>query len=235
MARFKAGEEDHFGGQGGTGFFGIAKNHEVKRIRFLYNTIEDVQGDSVHKVTVNGKDRYVNCLRDYNDPVDVCPFCAEKKFVQAKLFIPVYNIDEKALQLWDRGRTMFGKMATLCNRYASNGDTLVSHIFEVERNGEPKDTKTTYEIFEIEQDDTTLDDFDEIPQALGGLVLDKTAEDMEYYLETGEFPPEEEDDVPVRRSSRASEKADEKPARRERDAAPTTRRTPAGRGRREAF
>lgn len=207
MARFGVNDADHYGGQGGAGFFSIAQDKEVKTVRFLYNTIDDVTGYSVHEVDVatNGgtKKRYVNCLRDYNEPIDKCPFCRDKKFVKAKYFIPVYNLDEEQVQIWDRGKNFGSKLSSLCARYASkDGDTLVSHIFEIERNGKPHDTSTTYEVYEQDQDDTTLEEF-EVPDIVGGLVLDKTAEDMEYYLEAGEFPPTEDDEEqqPVRRNS----------------------------------
>lgn len=235
MARFKADEASNYGGQGGSGFFGLANDKETKQVRFMYNRVEDIEGMSTHKVQVGDKERYVNCLRSYNEPLDNCPFCREnketKKYpVQARLFIPVYNLEEDAVQIWDRGKTMFQKMTSLCSRYATKHD-LVSNIFEIERNGKPKDTNTTYEIYFVDEDETKLEDLPEVPEILGGIVLDKTADDMEYYLETGEFPPtDDEEEQPVRRreSSRASSRESAKPVSRERE---TTRRTPA-RGRR---
>lgn len=218
MARFNASESSHYGGQGGTGFFGIQTDKEVKQVRFMYDRVEDIEGMSVHKVEVNGKDRYVNCLRAYNEPVDNCPFCREKKPVQARLFIPLYNIDEDAVQIWDRGKTMFQKMTSLCARYATKNN-LVNNIFEIERNGKTGDKKTTYEIYQVDKDDTEIADVGEVPEILGGFVLDKTAEDMEYYLEQGQFPPtdDEADEMPIRRR-------DAKPVERSEG-----RRTPARR------
>lgn len=219
MARFNASESSNYGGQGGGGFFGISEDKGIKKVRFLYNNEEDIEGFSVHKVEVDGKERYVNCLRSYKDPIDACPFCREHIKTQVKLFVPVYNIDEDAVQIWDRGKKMFEKMSSLCSRYASK-DNLVNHIFEVERHGKPKDTATTYEIYEVEKDDTELEDFEDIPNILGGLVMDKSADDMEYFLESKEFPPEDEEDVKPRRrgSSRRDdteeEAEEEKPSRR---------------------
>jgi len=252
MARFNASESANYGGQGGGGFFSISENKGVKRVRFLYNNENDIEGFSVHEVDIDDKKRYVNCLRTYRDPVDMCPFCREKIKTQVKLLIPVYNVDEDQVQVWDRGKKMFEKMSSLCSRYA-NKDNLVQHIFEVERNGKPKDTNTTYEIYEVEKDDTQLEDFeDDMPKLLGGLVLEKSADDMEYYLEEKEFPPEDdgEEERPRRRSSREEattrrrssrrdeeedaeddaddEEEDEKPARR--SSARSERRTPQRRG-----
>ena len=135
MARFRAEEADNYGGQGGGGFFSIANDKEVKQVRFMYDTVDDIEGMSVHKIKIGDKDRYVNCLREYNQPVDDCPLCRERNPVQARLFIPVYNIDEDAVQIWDRGKTMFSKMTSLCSRYAVKNH-LVNNIFEIERNEE---------------------------------------------------------------------------------------------------
>jgi len=230
MARFKADEVEHYGGQGGGGYFGLANDGNVAQVRFLYNGIDDVEGLSVHQVQVNEKKRYVNCLRSYGDPLDVCPFCREKKATSAKLFIPVYNVDEDKIQIWERGKTFFQKMSGLCSRYSNSDNPLVSHIFEIERHGKRGDTSTTYEIYEQSQDDTVLEDFD-VPETVGGVVLDKTAEDMEYFLEEGVFPPEE-DEKPRRRESR-----EETPRRREQapERRSAGRRTPARRNAEDVY
>lgn len=225
MARFRADEVDNYGGQGGGGFFSIANDKEVKRVRFMYDTVDDIQGDSVHKIKIGEKDRYVNCLRSYKDPLDVCPFCREHMTPQARLFIPVYNIDEDAVQIWDRGKTMFQKLVSQCTRYSNKDTHIVNNIFEVERNGKPKDQKTTYELYQVDKDDTELSDLPELPKIIGGLVLDKTADDMEYFLEEGEFPPteDEQDEAPIRR--RDSGRTERSSSR------DTGRRTPASNNR----
>lgn len=220
MARFNGATIDKYGGNGSTGFFSLQNDMDVAAVRFLYNTADDIEGYAVHEVEIDGKKRYVNCIREYNQPVDDCPFCKAKKFQVAKLFIPVYNIDEDKVQLWERGKTFFSKISGICARY--NKAPIVSQTFEIERHGKPKDTKTTYEIYRTEDpaDDTQIEDFD-IPEVLGGIVLDKTAEDMEFFLSEGYFPPTESE-APVRRTARNEESAeDEMPRRR------PGRRTPA--------
>lgn len=230
MARFNSSEAANYGGQGGGGFFGISEDKGIKRVRFLYNNEEDIEGFSVHKVQIGDKERYVNCPRSYKDPIDACPFCRAQMKTQVKLFIPVYNIDEDQVQIWDRGKKMFEKMSSICSRYATK-DNLVQHTFEVERHGKPKDTATTYEIYETGKDDTQLEDFEDIPVILGGLVMDKSVEDMEYYLEANEFPPEDTDEKPKRRgSSRRQETEEEDEEEEERPVRREARRTPSRRG-----
>lgn len=215
MARFKADEAEHYGGQGGAGYFSLKNDKDTAQVRFMYNSVDDITGYAVHEVEIDGKKRYVNCPREYNQPLDVCPFCAKKKFTTVKLFIPIYNIDQDRVQIWERGKKFIGRISSLCARYPNT----VSQIFEIERNGQKSDTQTSYEFYPIEKDDTTLDDLPEVPDPLGTIVLDKSTDDMEFYLENGYFPP---DDEPVRRRP-----VEDEPTRE-------SRRTPASR-RRETF
>ena len=207
MARFQADQIDNYGGQGGGGYFSLKNDKETARVRFMYAKPDDVEGFSVHEVEVDGKKRYVNCLRDYNDPLDVCPFCREHKPVYAKLFVPLYNIDEDKIQIWERGKKFY---ATLSGILARTRGHIASTVFEIERNGKPKDTATTYGIYPMEQDDIRLEDLPEVQDILGTVVLEKTEEEMDLYLDTGAFPSE--DEPPVRRGGRRQE--EEIPRRR---------------------
>ena len=182
MARFGVNDADKYGGQGGAGYFSLKNDKDVARVRFLFNGIEDVEGFAVHEVEIDGKKRYVNCLRDYGQPLDVCPFCAAKMPTKVKYFIPIYNIDEDKIQTWERGKKFGAKISSICSRYPN----LVSHIFEIERNGQAGDQQTTYEIYEVGQDDTTLDGF-ELQDALGTIILDKSPDDMDFYIAKGYF------------------------------------------------
>ena len=221
MARFRHDEVDHYGGHGGAGYFSLKNDKDVAQVRFLYNGIDDVEGYAVHQIEVDGKKRYVNCLREYNQPIDTCPFCRERKFTQAKLFVPLYNVDEDKVQIWERGKKFFSKISSICARYPD----VVSHVFEIERNGKKGETTTTYEIYEISKDDTTLEDLPEASDPLGTIILDKSADDMEFYLENGYFPPDDDSDMPVRRRESRSDDREER----------ATRRTPANSRRRETF
>lgn len=208
MARFRYDEADHYGGQGGTGFFSLKNDKDVALVRFMYNSVDDVEGYAVHQVEIDGKKRYVNCLREYNQPKDACPFCRANMFTQAKLFIPVYNIDEDKVQMWERGKKFISKISSICARYPD----VVSHKFEIERNGKKGETTTTYEIYEVGKDETTLEDLPDVANPLGSIVLDKSADDMEFYLDNEYFPPDGEE-APVRRRE-PREREEERPVRR---------------------
>ena len=219
MASFAVSDAENYGGQGGGGFFSLREDKQVAHVRFLYSGIDDVEGHSVHEIELNGKKRYVNCLREYGDPVDACPFCKAGKFTQVKYFVPLYNMDTDSLQTWERGKKFGAKLTSMCSRYPNT----VAHTFEIERNGKAGDTQTTYEIYETgETEGVTMENFD-VPNPLGTIILDKTAEEMETFLNTGDFGA---NGAPVRRDNSSSQQS----------GGGFTRRTPAsGSGRREAF
>lgn len=222
MARFNFEDADKYGGQGGSGYFSLKDDRDTAVVRFLYNSPDDVEGYAVHEVEIDGRKRYVNCLREYNQPIDDCPFCKARMYQTAKLFIPLYNEDAKKVQVWERGKKFFGKLSSVLSR--CDADPICSQTFEIERNGKKGDTQTTYEIYQTRDraDDMTLEDFD-TPEILGRLILDKSADDMEFYLENEYFPPE--DEAPTRRNSRREE--DDRPARRESSSRRSSRRTPS--------
>ena len=220
MGRFNASEADNYGGSGGSSFFSLKNDNDVAKVRFMYNDMEDVVGYAVHEVEVDGKKRYVNCLREYNEPKSKCPFCAANNFQRAKLYIPLYDLDDEEVKVWERGKNFFQKISALCARYASGDKPLCSHTFDIERHGKKGDTGTTYELYETGCDDTTLEDLPELPEVLGTIILEKSAEEMEFYLKEGYFP--NNDGAPKREAKSA-------------DAPPTGRRTPAGCRSHEAF
>lgn len=198
MARFNASDAENYGGQGGAGFFRLANDGDVARVRFMYNSIDDVEGMSVHQVQIGDKKRYVNCLREYNEPISKCPFCEARMAVQAKLFVPVYDVDEDRVKIWERGKKFFNKISGLCSRYPK----LVEKEFEVERHGKAGSTDTTYEIFPMDDSEKLgMEDLPELPEDFARFVLEKSAEDMEYFLEEGQFPPEDDDETHRRRGN----------------------------------
>ena len=91
MGTFNMNEADNYGAQSGS-FFTLKDDKDVAQVRFLYNSVDDVQGYAVHRVQVGDKERYVNCLRAYNEPLDKCPFCEAQLKVVHRLFIKLFNI-----------------------------------------------------------------------------------------------------------------------------------------------
>ena len=220
MGRFNVKDTENYGGTGGAGFFSLKNDGDIARVRFMYNNINDVQGYAVHSIEgENNRKRNVNCLRDYDEPVEKCPFCANHMPQGVRFYIPLYDEESKTVKIWERGKKFASKLSAICSRYASEDKPLVNWTFDIQRNGKAGDTQTTYEIFPVEPDDTTLEDLPEVPEIIGGVVLDKSAEEMNYYLDNGNFKDE---NTFAKRSDSGS-----------RNDRPVGRRTPANR--RESF
>ncbi len=184
MGRLSVEQAERVGGNGGGGFFSLKHDKDVAKVRFLFNGIEDVEAHSVHQVEIDGKKRWVDCLRDYGDPVDACPMCKAGRFINVKYFIPLYNLDADSPQIWERGKKFGSKLSSMCARYPN----IVSHIFEIERNGKQGDQQTSYEIYETgETEGVTLDDF-EVQNPVGTIILQKSADELQFYLDNGYFP-----------------------------------------------
>lgn len=212
MGRFSYEDAERYGGSGGGAYFSLKDDGDTAKVHILGNDMNDFYGYAVHDVEIGDRHRWVNCLRSYNDPVDKCPFCAAKKQVRARLFIPLYNIDAGEVQIWERGKNFFRTLSSYCAR----NPKVASVITEIERQGKKGDTSTTYGLYKVEDTDKTLDDFkDDIPEIIGTVILDKSADEMEYYLDRGVFPDDDSKrDEPVRRRSGRDEDIRRRPDRR---------------------
>lgn len=189
MGRFGIDDVDNYGSSGNSSFFSLKDDGDTAKVRFMYNGASDIGGYAVHDVTLDDdKHRNVSCLRSYNEPKSNCPFCAANINQLVKFYVPVYDVEDEEVKIWERGKKFAPKISALCARYSSASTPLVSHTFDIERHGKKGDTQTTYEIYETGADDTRLEDLPEIPDILGGIILEKTAAEMEYYLDNNCFP-----------------------------------------------
>lgn len=189
MATFSYNEAENYGNAANSGsFFQLKDDGDSAKVHFLYNTIEDVKGYAVHQVELVGSDgsskkRYVNCLRNYTDPLDMCPLCKAQYKVMPKMFLKLYNVDADECQIWERGKSYFQKMASLASHY----NPICNAEISIERHGKKGDKNTTYDFWPGALTDFNIDEH-ECPEPLGTIILDKTADEMNSFLTTGSFP-----------------------------------------------
>lgn len=169
-------------------WFSLKNDGDIAMIQFMYNTIDDMKAFVCHKVEVDGKERYVDCLRTYDEPVDNCPFCAAGLPVKPVRFVEMYQHDDEKVKIWERGPQFISILQGLFNRYTP----LSEYVFEIERFGKAGSKDTKYQVFPMDKAEPV--DMSEIerPTLLGGIILDKTFEDMETYLQMGSFPETED-------------------------------------------
>lgn len=214
MARVSYEESEKYFSGTGSDWFTLKNDGDVARVQFMLNSIDDIPIFSTHKVKVGDKERYVDCLRNPHEPIDMCPFCAAGLPAKAVRFIVMYQHDDGKVKIWERGKQFISKLQGLINRY----NPLEEKVFEIERHGKAGDTSTKYEIYPLDATEpVNLDDI-EMPELEGSLILVKSFDEMEEYLDTGSFPNDSEE-APVRR------RGAEAPARRSTSA--PARRTPA--------
>lgn len=215
---------DNYRFQGDFDYLQLKDDGDIAKVRFYIESIDDLKFYVVHEiVTKDGKPRYVNCLRTYDQPIDDCPFCRESLKnrdynTTVKMFLPVFDMDDNKVKIFQRGRTFKSELEGHIRR----NTPLVSYPCEIERCGAKGSTDTTYKVYPLaqEKDNTLIKDLPEQPQLIGGYVLELTIDEMEDFLETGKLPGSKEElkeELPrrTRRSSENTEtKTEEQPKRR---------------------
>ena len=183
--------------QNGVGFFTLKNDGDYAIVRFMEGSVNDFDLLTVHDVKVNDKYRKLNCLRNANEPIENCPGCKANLKVSTKIFIHLlqYEQDENGAivakpKVWERSLFYANQLKDLIINY---GD-LKNCIFKITRNGKPNDMKTTYNIMYCPPHMYPPENYPLQPElfdnysALGTVVLDKTASDIQTYLSTGSFP-----------------------------------------------
>lgn len=228
MPRVNLSELGNYGGNGKfpkVKYLSLPNDGDSAQVHFLLDNEDDLNECIfiTHNVKLKSapKLKYgvrVNCLREYSDPIDDCPFCREGIATQVTCAIPVFNVETEQVEFWTRGK----KEANRLLRKMSKRKHFSSYLWELTRIGEAGDQATDYDYGDPEKDE----EFDmaelDIPEVLGSVVLDKSADDMEYWIDEHDFPPEDSDDdeeeeEPVRRrtSSKKAHSVKRKPARDE--------------------
>lgn len=195
MARVTLQQAEKYYPTGGSNWFQLKNDGEVARVQFLMDTLDDIPSFSVHKIEVDGRDRYVDCLRQPGGPEDDCPFCAAGIPTKVVHVVQMYQHDDRQVKIWERGRSFLSKLQGLVNRY----NPLSHKVFEIERHGKAGDQTTKYEIYPLDGVEAVDVQDLETPQLEGTLILQKSADEMVEYLEVGKFPSDSDGGAPVRR------------------------------------
>lgn len=202
MAGFRLDEMDQVvqESDGKINFLKLQDDGWYAKVRFMYGPGESIEGKTVHNVAeyVGSKlPKYVPCLREIGQPLDVCPLCKAGSKIVAQFFIPVYVISIVSnlrgveqeqpvgqVMLFQKGTTFGGALKSVVRQAEAQKKPIVSCVFNLVRNGKNGDQKTTYSVELIGVDDTTLEMLPPRPQITGSYILPNvTAEQMvEKYL-----------------------------------------------------
>lgn len=180
------------------GYFGLKEDGETAVVRFNLANLDDIRIVSKHTVkSAQGATRVISCLRtDPTQPLDVCPLCAAGEKVAYRAYIPLvyYEQDENnqtyaVPALWEQTP----KIRETLKSFITDYPDLRDYLFKIVRHGKPRDTATTYTILPanpaIYKEDIFKKDFSGFDNLdFERFVATKTAEEMEIFLEEGDFP-----------------------------------------------
>lgn len=211
MARIRNDEAEKFVPSSSGEWFALKNDGDTEKVQFLISDTGELDVFTVHKVKIGDKERYVNCIREYGEPLDVCPLCDNEYQLKVARFVVMYSHKDNKIKIWERGKQFISRLEGLANRYYPLHDT----VFEIERHGKAGDKQTTYEIYPCPQD-KPIDISDiERPELLGTIVLDKTAQDMNYFLDNGNFADDSAtSESPVRRRNSVDSNVNNAPVSR---------------------
>lgn len=194
--------ENYGGGQNSSEWLSLQNDGDVARVQFLYNSYDELDTFACHRIQTGfnertGKpiERWVDCKRDYDDPIDNCPFCKAGMPVKPVMILSMYDHSDGKIKIWERGKTFRKVIESKFNRYPNLSDM----VFEIERHGVKGDNKTTYELIAMpEVEPVDVSNFEK-PNFLGSVIIDSNRDDMQYYLDNGHFPETENTNEQTRR------------------------------------
>lgn len=187
--------------QNSVGFFNLKNDGDEMVVRFMVDSLEDLEILTVHDINVDGKFRQISCVRDPREPIEKCPLCASKHkikqvvFIKMIQYVPTPSGIEAQPVVWQRNASTY---AFKIKGYLDNYGPLSNILCKVIRHGVHGDMKTTYDIipnlnptqFPQEQypiDRTAFEGY----KACGRVVLDKTVDEINTFIQTGRFPETE--------------------------------------------
>ena len=184
--------------QNGVDFFNLKNDGDEAIVRIMHDTTASFNIFTVHdNVTVGGKRRKVNCIRDPHEGTDRCPLCASGTGIVNRIFINMLQytqnqqgqIEAKPV-VWERSLSYATRLKNLIDEYGP----LSECIFKIKRCGAAGSMDTTYEIFfcspKVYRDDmyprvdTAFNNY----SALGTIILNKNYNDLMTFMQTGSFP-----------------------------------------------
>lgn len=155
------------------------------KVRFMYGAGESFQAQTVHNISDNPtRPRFVPCLRQLGQPVDVCPLCEAGSKVAVQFFIPLYVISivsnvrgveqeqpVNQVMFFQKGITIKGVLQSVIRQTVNTHKPIVSSVFNLVRNGKASEKSTSYSVEYVSTDDVTLDQLPPIPAVLGSYIL----------------------------------------------------------------
>lgn len=169
-------------------YFTLKNDGDEAIVRFVYDSPKDFEIYRVHPYTDNGRTRYVNCQRNWDEDYKLCPMCADGEEVRTKFYVKLIkyeNVDGKIVatpMIWERSLMYAKKLKLLAEEY---GTPMIDNVFKIKRCGAPGSKDTTYEIMygspRVYADDRYVKDAKAFKgfNVLGTIIKDKRPQTVE--------------------------------------------------------
>lgn len=178
-------------------YFSLRNDGDEAIVRIMYDSTADFDLLTIHPTEIDGRKKSINCLRDAHDPMEKCPFCANNRALKKRIFVRLLEYTREPdgsikvePKIWERPATLANTLANLISEYGPLSDS----IFKIKRSGVAGSTETTYnfmygppQIYKPEIYPKKTELFEGF-KVLGRFALDKSAEDMNYFIQNGVFP-----------------------------------------------
>lgn len=161
--------------------FKLSKAGDSAIVRFCHSTPETIEKQTCHWLQKGETLKHVKCLGEN------CPACAAKIKRDERAYIRLYDYSDNTYKVWDRtnNKKFFDSVKELFNTW----ETLCDIVVKITRDS---DEFPTYTLMPIPSKNyPTPADFDkEKDQKIAyRLVANRSAEDVQKFLDTGVMPP----------------------------------------------
>ena len=176
-------------------FFKIA-NGETKVVRFPYKSASEFDTVDVHTIQEGSRFRKISCLRNAYEPIEKCPLCAANKPVKSRFLAKVLYYEQDPTTgamlpkagVWDAPISVAKQLKGFIQEY----NDISTMIFKLSRTGDK--LETSYQIIPantaVYRDEIyplNYSDFEGLKME-NRFYFDKTADEMNVFLSTGQFP-----------------------------------------------
>lgn len=185
MPKINLNDADSYGGN--HTYLVLADDGDHDEVTVLANTVDDIPIYAVHKLDFGNYSIRVNCLRQPDEPVTVCPLCACGN--KPKITVILVLLTSQGVRIFERGKKFIPKL----QRWAKQFPLLCKPVFDLIRIGKKGDQDTSYEFEKIGQNGKIEDwhelaSDEEVQGLLKDVIKEWTCEEIEDYLRTGKDP-----------------------------------------------
>lgn len=186
-----------FGNGTSVGFFSLKNDGDEALVRIMHSSPQDFDILTTHPITLEGKHRRVNCVREATDPLENCPLCSSGAKTEQKIYIHLLQYSKDAQgnvvvepKVWERPIDYAYMLRDMTKEYGP----LTNSLFKIKRRGVAGSRDTKYDfnyaiptVYPNEAYPNKAELFEGY-HALGRAVLSRNADELSSFLATGSFP-----------------------------------------------